>query len=430
MTWINPRVRSDILSTGFVLAVGLLSPPGVAAQEPGARPPALTEQDPPPNGWLREPGVIVRGIDFASRTMGDGSTRKSGFFPEFSNMTTGAGWLSAGPGYRQWLKGDGLIIEASAGWSWRSYKMAQARFELTNLARSRVAIGAQARWQDLTQVTFFGIGPESLDANRSEYRLRSFNVAGYVTLRPAERIAVTARVGYLPGPAILPPAGTFKRGNPDTHAVFPFDPVYGLSEQPDYVHGELSITRDDRNYRSHPTRGGVYRASWTTFNDFRNGTFSFRRYELEAAHFFPVSNARWVFAFHGWGVVTNTDDSARVPFYLMPSLGGANTVRAFSDYRFHDQHLLLTTAETRFALFDHVDLTAFADAGSVAARIRGLGLTERTYGVGVRMHSERATFFRLDFAHGRQGWNVVLRLNDPLHLSRLSRRMAALPFAP
>jgi hypothetical protein len=362
--------------------------------------------------------------------MGDGISRKSGFFPDFGNMPTGAGWLSAGPGYRRWFGGDRAVIEASSGWSWRAYKMAQARFEITNLARNRIAVGSQFRWQDLTQVTYFGAGPDSAAAARSEYRVKSSNLAGYVTFRPAGRVAITARVGYLSRPSIAAPAGTFKRGNPDTRQVLRNDVVYSIDTQPAFVHGELSVTADGRDQRSHATRGGVYRAAWTTYADVRGGAFSFRRYELEVAHFVPVSDARWVIAVHGWSVMTNLDNDAKVPFYLLPSLGGGNTLRGFPDYRFHDLHLLLTTAEARFALFDHLDLAAFVDAGSVAPRIRRLDLGDRSYGFGVRLHSGRATFFRIDLAHGREGWNAMLRLGDPLHLSRLSRRMAALPFVP
>ena len=58
--------------------------------------------------------------------------------------------------------------------------MAQARVELPTLAHSRVTIGSQLRWQDLMQVNYFGEGPGSLDADRSQYRLQSMNV-GYVS---------------------------------------------------------------------------------------------------------------------------------------------------------------------------------------------------------------------------------------------------------
>ena len=59
-----------------------------------------------------------------------------------------------------------------------------------------------------------------------------------------------------------------------------------------------------------------------------------------------------------------------------------------------------------------------------------VNLDKRTYGIGVRMHTGRATIARLDVAHGADGWRIVVRTNDPLHLSRLSRRTAAAPFVP
>ena len=56
------------------------------------------------------------------------------------------------PGYRCWFSGDQMFIDGSAAVSWRAYKMAQARIELPRLAKSRLALGTQVRWQDLTQV--------------------------------------------------------------------------------------------------------------------------------------------------------------------------------------------------------------------------------------------------------------------------------------
>ena len=53
-------------------------------------------------GLAPEPAIISRAIDYANRTLGGGSEDgdKSGLYPEFSNMPTGSGWISAGPGYR------------------------------------------------------------------------------------------------------------------------------------------------------------------------------------------------------------------------------------------------------------------------------------------------------------------------------------------
>lgn len=177
-----------------------------------------------------EPPVIARGIDAATRMFGDGSDIKSGFYPELRNMPTGAGWITAGPGYRYWFFGDQLFIDGSAAISWRAYKMAQARFELPQLARSHLAIGTHVRWQDLTQITFFGEGPDSFEANRSEYRLRSTNIAAYATVRPVEWLAFNGRVGWLDRPSVLPPAGSFQRGNPATEASFADDRTFMLVE--------------------------------------------------------------------------------------------------------------------------------------------------------------------------------------------------------
>ncbi len=51
-------------------------------------------------------------------------------------------------------------------------------------------------------------------------------------------------------------------------------------------------------------------------------------------------------------------------------------------------------------------------------------------GAGLRMHTNRATLARMDVAHGSEGWRVVFRTSDPLHLSRLSHRIALIPFVP
>lgn len=411
----------------FALVSGL--PARAAGQTP-----AITTPDSPlavTEGILPEPHFIDRGIRIATKTIGEGSGElKDGFYPELSNMVTGAGWISAGPGYRRWLFGDRAIVDASAAISWRSYKMAQTRFELTKLAHSRLAVGSQIFWQDLTQVTYFGEGAGSLESDRSEYRMKSTDVVGYTNVRPTQWLTVGGRIGWMDRPSLLSPAGTFKRGNPATQEVFAENVAFSRQEQPAYLHGDLSITSDTRDSRSHPTGGGVYRAAWATYSDRDGGAFSFRRYEAEAAQFVPLAEGRLVLAMHGWLVGTDTTSDQTAPFYLMPSLGGHNTLRGYSDYRFHDRNLLVFNAESRLALFTHVDLAAFVDAGNVAPRIGDLNVDKRDYGLGLRMHSMRATFARIDVAHGEDGWRFFFRTGDPLHLSRLARRVATAPFAP
>jgi surface antigen Omp85-like protein len=400
--------------------------------DPGQHEPALAaiRAVSEPEGFLPEPRFIGRAIDYTNRTVGDSGRQNNGFYPEFSNMITGSGWISAGPGYRQWLFAQRALVDVSSAISWRSYKVAQGRFELPNLAHSRITVGSQVLWQDATQITYFGVGPNSTDADRSEYRMKTTDVVGYAAVRPLQWLSIGGRVGWLQQPTILSPAGTFLRGNPATLAVFPGDATVAMPDQPSYLHTEASLTADTRNSRSHPQSGGVYRAAFSAYADQGTGAFSFRRYEAEAAHFVPLADDRVVLIFHGWGVASETGTGEQVPFYLLPSLGGNNTLRSYTDFRFHDRNLLVINAESRFAVMKHVDLAAFVDAGNVAARVGDLNLDKRAYGLGVRLHSDRATFGRLDLAHGTDGWQVIFRTNDPFHLSRLSRRTAATPFVP
>ena len=421
----GPNSEPGILGRTTTLAIlGDEFPDG--GQPPLVEAPAVRA----PEGFLSEPRFIGRAINYANRTLGDTGRQRSGFYPEFSNTITGSGWISAGPGYRQWLGGERALIDVSSAVSWRSYKVAQGRFELPSLARNRFTVGSQVLWQDATQITYFGIGPNSTDADRSEYRMKTTDVVGYAALRPVSWLSIGSRFGWLQQPTILSPAGTFKRGNPATLAVFPSDVAVAMPAQPSFLHSEASVTADTRDARSHPSSGGVYRAAFATYADRDAGTFSFRRYEAEAAQFVPLADSRIVLAFHAWGVASETGTTEQVPFYLMPSLGGSNTLRSYTDYRFHDRNMVVVNAESRFAVMTHLDLAAFVDAGNVAPRVGDLNLDKRAYGVGLRLHSDRATFGRIDVAHGTDGWLLMFRANDPFHLSRLSRRTATAPFVP
>jgi outer membrane protein assembly factor BamA len=115
----------------------------------------------------------------------------------------------------------------------------------------------------------------------------------------------------------------------------------------------------------------------------------------------------------------------------MPSLGGHNTLRGFSDFRFHDRNLLAINAEARVALFRHIDGAVFADAGNVAPGVGDLNLDQRAYGFGLRVHSLQSTFARFDVGHSHEGWHAFFRLSEPIaHSKRIERRTAEIPFVP
>ena len=399
----------SLLTLIISLGAGFASAQDIAlVSEPQAMTKAIESVD----GWFRD----------------DESTPKDGFYPVLNGMITGAGWISAGPGYRKHLFDGRALVDASAAISWRAYKIAQARFEVVNLAHDRVTLGTQVRWQDFTQVNYYGVGADSLETQRSEYRLKDVDVLGYGAFKANSWLSISGRFGRLQKPDVLPSSGPFDRDLPDTLDVFAEDP--GVTQPSAYLHGNVSITADNRDHTGHPTAGGMYRAAVATYSDRDLAQFSFRRYDAEALQVVPIVGKKLVLALHGRGLFSDTSSGQTVPFYMLPSLGGGNTLRSYYDYRFHDRNLLIASAESRLALMSHLDAAVFVDAGNVAARARDLDLAKTSVGAGLRVHTGTSTMGRLDIAHGREGWRLFFSLNDPFRLSRRSEIATVAPFVP
>ena len=359
-----------------------------------------------PQGFIAEPSAVERAAVFADRNLSGGG-HGNGFYVSTKSPIQGAGWLSLGPGYRHWYKNDAVLIDGSAGVSVRGYKVAQAQLEFPKLLRSRLQLGTIYRWQDFRSIKSYGVGPNTTEADASTYHLRSNNLGAYGTVRLLRSVSLDGNLGWV---------------DPEVRSL-------DLGE-PRFLYSEAALVVDTRDYPNHPTSGALVRAAGAQFDDQDTGAFSFKRYETEVAGFVPLAGSRIVLAMRGWLVASNTDHDRTVPQYLQPNLGGGHSLRSFSDFRFRDDNMLVANLEVRVALMTHIDAAVFADAGNVAPNWRDLDLDKRSYGVGLRFHTRRATILRTDVAHGREGWRVKFSLSEPLSLSRTERRTAPFPFVP
>jgi hypothetical protein len=423
------RTPLAVLFLSICAVAGTAAQGGQVQKSAGAEPSAV---EPVQTGFVEEPHFLTKTINWLDRQVNEGGGPKDGFYPELGNMITGAGWISAGPGYRHHLLGDRAEITASSAISWKLYKMAQARFELPRLAKDRVSVGTQVIYQDMLQVNYFGLGNDSLQADRSGYRLDDTDVFGYATVRPREWLSVNGRFGWIHQAKLSTMTG-WSVSYPNVTESFTDTTAPGLTQQPAFLHGDVSIAADTRNYAGHPTSGGLYRATASAYSDRDYGKYSFRRYELEAAQFVPIVRDKWVIAVRGFAVFSETASGNTVPFYLLPSLGGKNTLRGYYDYRFHDRDMEVFNAESRWGLFTHLDAAVFVDGGKVASQARDLDFSnfKTSYGVGVRVHSRQSTVGRLDVAHSREGWRVVFKFSDPFKRSTLSGgRTEVIPYVP
>ncbi len=415
----------------LVLMFGVIAP-AAFAQGQAARPADTTDPSPSQSGLLPEPSFIAKVINRADSELNQSGEPKDGFYPELGNMITGSGWISAGPGYRQHLFDGHAVVHVSAAVSWNFYKMAQGRFELPHLANDHLTVGSQVIYQDLLQVNYFGLGNDSLKSNRSGYRLDETDVLGYATVRTTPWLSLTGRFGWIHQAELSTMTG-WSVSYPNTLSVFTDATAPGLSQQPAFLHGDVSVAVDTRDYSGHPTRGGLYRVTAASYSDRNYGMYSFRRYDAEAAQYVPLVADKWTLALHAWEVFSDTSSGNTVPFYLMPSLGGKNTLRGYYDYRFHDRDMQVFNAESRWGLFTHLDVAVFADAGKVAPDASDLDLKQlkTSYGVGFRLHNRSATVTRLDVGHSAEGWRFIFKVNDPFRRSTLSGgRTEVIPFVP
>ncbi len=378
--------------------------PGAAVAQQAPDPTAAASE---PNGFIPEPGLLTRFTVFVDRQFSNGD-RKNGPYVDFGNMPQSAGWLTPRGGYRHWYAKDSVFLDASAGASTNRYRRAQLRLELPRVAKGRVVLGTQARWQRFPEVRFFEAGSNSAETALNSYNIGSSQLAAYASLKPARWMSLTADGSLVDS--------TVDVAAPAFHASQNFRTV------------GLTALADTRDFPLHPTRGAVIRLSAARFNDRDGGAPDFDQYEGEIGGFIPIAGARAVLALHGW--VAGSQDSDFVPFYLQPSLGGANTLRSFADYRFRDRNMLVSNLELRLAMMTHADLAFFADAGNVAPRYQDLNLDKRSYGAGLRFHNRRQTYLVVDVARGTEGWRGLVRLTDPLGWPRLFRRTVDVPFAP
>src|SRR4029077_18646406 len=269
-------------------------------------------------------------------------------------------------------------------------------------------------------------------SDQSGYRFRNTDVVGYATVQATRWLSVSGRFGDILQPRLSAAAGP-RVIVPSTVDGFSDASAPGILGPPSFLHGDVLVAADLRDHKGHPTGGGLYQFVAATYLDRDSGTYTFRRYEVDAAQFVPLFTKRWILALHGREVFSDASSGHVVPFYLMPSLGGKNTLRGYHDYRFHDNDMEAFNAESRWALFTHLDAAVFADAGRVASRVADLDLQhlKQSYGAGLRVHNATATLVRLDVGHSPEGWQVFLKISDPFKRSvPISGRAAVVPFVP
>lgn len=376
---------------------------------------------PPP-----EPGSFER---LLNRVQGSGTAGSSvgfyGFRPRLGGLDAGAG-LSGGIRFAPFSPGDPIRLRADVLASTRRYWGVGM---MGGFDDGSARLYGHARYVHRPGERFFGIGSDSERAAESDYRLDRFaaGATGSVTLDGAFA-GVHSRYDDF----------RFRHGrNDDLPDAEPatlsgVDPAAAGSARYFSIAGTVGF--DNRNPGgSDPTirwsapgtedlvrlplatdRGILLQAGIAHRLAMRDGSTDFTRITLQGQQHVSFRHGVNVFAFREYVALTYAGASGRVPFYLLPALGGPGTLRGYALHRFRDRHAILINAEYRWQIWLFADLALFADAGQVFDEFKDATLENfaASYGAGIRLRTATRGFFRLDFARSVEGIQLHLRLSS------------------
>lgn len=373
------------------------------------------QTDPPAPSPDSEDGVVDKAKQWSKdhQMMERLDGEVDGWYPRIGRMTRGAGF-ALGPGYRMHVFGDRVLLDMSAGMSIRAYKAVDVNARWFQSAGERVEIWTDYRFEDFPQEDFFGTGPDSILDNRTSYAFRSHDVMVRGLVKPRPWLHLGANVGYM--------FADTSRGRDDNYPSieqrFTDIEAPGLTTQPDYFHSALFAEVDYRDFPGNPGNGGLYRATFGVWNDTDLGEFDFRRLDINLSQFVPLHPGRRHVVAGRIGLsYVNNDASARVPFYVLPYVGGVDTIRSFREFRFQDENAMWLGAEYVFRPIKYVGLAAFVDAGKVAHDWEDINLTDlkKGYGFGVRFGTQKYQFGLIDVGFGGgEGHRVFFKIGPRL----------------
>jgi hypothetical protein len=223
------------------------------------------------------------------------------------------------------------------------------------------------------------------------------------------------------------------QGVPSMRTAFPLQ--FAFAENWNYGMLEAELRWDKRDSQRNPYRGwmvGTRMRAALIQTDWHVGSV----FEIFGSKIIPVPGI-----FHRGGVGSEehppTDvialgfranaTAGTLPFFLLPTLGGRNTLRGFIDGRWRDRASWTAAAEYRFWVIprgfpvtrsirvERIGLAAFYELGAVGADVPAAWSVKpaHSYGVGLRLSLERAALFRLDFGWSPESFNFTAGFGTP-----------------
>ena len=357
------------------------------------------------------------------------------FYFSQGGITTGAGAISlTGRYFKANLFDSPIDISASAGYSLKQYKLytfqignilrkspelflrttssgGLALFEKTKEREGNFYLYGEFTYRDFTQEDFYGLGNDSEEEDRTDFRLKGPSFDGVAAFRFGDKGGAFVRAGLFQPELRVGKDSAF----PNTQELFDDETAPGLEEQPDFFRVGTQVFYDYRDLPGDPETGGLYSLSLAKYMDRDGDDFDFYRIAFDARQYIPLWSEQRILALHFYTSLDEESGNSRVPFYLMQTLGGSDTVRGYSDFRFRDNNLLLISTEYRWEPTPAVELALFYDVGKVFHERSDFDFSDlkKGYGFGIRFKTKKDVFLRLDLGHSEEGTSIYLKWTTP-----------------
>jgi outer membrane protein assembly factor BamA len=333
-----------------------------------------------------------------------------GFGLGFGQLVSGAGF-ALGPQFsRTDLLNGKLALRVSARGSTNRSYLGGLDLSFHDLMGGHAFLNFGAVHRDLSEMPYYGAGPDSLKSGRSDYRLEDTTVE----LRPGITPFRHVRAGLIGAYSKVNVGPGHSTQYISTERQYSPEVAPGIDRQTDFWRGGGFLEYDWRDRSWAPTSGGKYSAQYTRSLDRKLDSFSFLRLDFDATQYIPLVNHTRVITLHGATSLTKTNGSQQVPFYLQPTLGGPETLRGYRAFRFYGNNSVLVNAEYRWEVSPTFSVTGFADAGRVFDRWAQWNLhnAESDVGFGVAFRTESKIVFRIDTGFSHEGVQVWFRANN------------------
>ncbi len=305
-------------------------------------------------------------------------------------------------------------VDVVAGYSQRIERKLDLHYRNLGLFAERFHVDTQFLHDRDAAIRFFGLGPESKKENETNMTLEVTGLYATfgVNITPTARLSLGEAVQRFEvsrgGVPRLPFTGDRFRDLPG---------VRGAT-----VHAQrVALTYDDRDSLSTPSRGLLLSVFGEASSEVLGSGSDYVKSGAEVVYLRPLFTERVTVVSRGL-VEALTGDSD-TPFQVRPSLGGATTLRGFSQNRFFGDARVLLNLETRvrvlrlhvFGVTADFEAAPFVDVGKVFNTVdqfvdRGF---EVTPGIGFRGIAPPSVVGHIEVGVSREGPAIFVGLDYP-----------------